>query len=134
MCDTYRRVCRIDALAAMTRRTIDIYADIRILDVDLNVVIGLRQDNHFGGRGMDTTIGFCHRDALYTVRATLVFDTAVGALTLDYKGNVFDAALFGIIDVQHLNLPASVVRVAVIHTEQLACEESGLITTGSTLN
>ena len=72
MGNAHRRVGRVHTLTAMTGGAIDIDANIVFLDFDLDVFIGLRQDNYLGCGGVNTPIGFGYGYALDTVCASFV--------------------------------------------------------------
>src|SRR6266699_4498883 len=79
--NAYRRIGRVDALPAVTGRTIDINAKIAIFYIDCNLIIGFWQHDHLGSRRVDTPIRLGHWYALHAMGSPLVFHTAVSALT-----------------------------------------------------
>src|SRR5438445_13697883 len=83
---------------------------------------------------MDTPIGLCDRNALYTVSAAFIFHAAIRAFAFDDKRDVFDAALPGFVDIQYFNLPAPAIGIAAVHAEEFAREKSGLVATCSALD
>src|SRR5438034_7145711 len=105
VCDAYRRVGGVHALAAMTGRAIYIDADVGILDVDFNVLVGLGQHDNLGGRGMNTAIGLGDGNTLYAVGTALIFEAIVSSLAADDEGDIFNTALAGFVDIQDFHLP-----------------------------
>src|SRR6266568_1035396 len=83
---------------------------------------------------MDTPIRLGDRDALDAVSTTLIFHAAIRALTPDDKGDIFNATLLSLIDVQDFDLPTSPLGVAGIHAHQFTCEERSLVATSTCLN
>src|SRR6266699_1744794 len=127
VCNAYRRIGRVDALPAVTSRTIDINAEIAIFYIDCNLIIGFWQHYHLGGRRVDTPIRLGHGHALHAMGSPLVFHTAVSALTPHDKRHVFDPALFGLVGIQHFNLPVPSIGVAAVHAEKLPGKERRLV-------
>src|SRR6266566_849810 len=82
---------------------------------------------------MDASIGFSDRNSLDAMSAPFVFQTAISALALHDKGDILDTALGGFVDIQDFDLPASIVGVAAVHAEELACEKRCFVTAGSCL-
>src|SRR5882724_10829214 len=97
MSDTHSRVGCVDALSSMPSGTIDINANVSILDLDFNLVVSFWQDDYFGCRSMDTSIGLSDGNTLDTMCATFVFHAAVRAFAFDDEGDILHAPLFGII-------------------------------------
>src|SRR5579875_373315 len=129
--DAYSRVGGVHALAPVPGGAVDIDANIAIFDFDFSIFIGLGQHNHLCCRGMNTPIGLGNGHALYAMGAALVFHAAIGSPALHDKGNILDAALLGLIDVHHFDLPAASLGVAAVHAEKLGGKKCGLITAGS---
>src|SRR5437870_417992 len=83
---------------------------------------------------MDTTIGLGDRDALNAVCAAFIFHAVVRSLTFDHEGDIFDAALSGLVDIQDFDFPASAFSIAAIHTEEFASEKRCLVTASACLD
>ena len=94
--DAHRGVGGVDALAARPGRTLDVDAQVALLvDLDLDLV-RLGQHGHRRGRGMDAAARLGLRDALHAMDATLVLETAPGAVGADLEDDLAQAADAGI--------------------------------------
>ncbi len=130
MSDAHRRVGLVDVLAAGTRGTVGIDADILIEDFNLDI-LGFRQNRHGGCRGMDATTGFGGRHALYAVNAGFELQLAENTLA-GHRGDDFLVAAhltFG--HRVDLDLPALPRGITAIHTEQVAGENGRFVTAGA---
>src|SRR6266568_4971569 len=134
MGDAHRRVGGVHALTAVTGGAVDIDTDVVLFDLNFDIVVSFRQDNDFGCRGMDTPVGLGHGDALDAVRASFVLQTVIRALAFDDEGNILDASLSRLIDIQDFDFPAPPFGVACIHTVKLAREKGRLVTAGTALD
>ena len=120
-------VCRIDALAAVSGSTHDVYADILVRNIDLDVVADLRDHRHCAGRGMDPAAGLGHRDALHPVHAALIFQSGIGSFSGNNEAHRFHAADPDLFKADRLDTPAPSLRVMDIHPVNITREQSGLI-------
>ena len=59
-------------LAASTRSSVGVDAEVFLIDIDLLVFIRLQKDSNSDGRSVDSTLRFSLRNALYAVRTTLI--------------------------------------------------------------
>src|SRR5689334_3315728 len=105
MRNAHGRVRRVDALAAVPGGAIDIDADVLWPDLNFDF-FGLRQDNHFGGRGMNASLRLGGGDALHPVRSALIFHAGVRAPTADLEDDLFIAADAALVLIHHLDGPA----------------------------
>ena len=103
----------------------------RSLVVDLHLDrLGLGHDQHPGGRGVDAALRLGDGHPLHAVHAALVLQPgpgALGALALHRDRRVLDAAQAGDGGVQDLGPPAAPFGVPLVHPEQVAGEQRGLL-------
>ena len=83
---------------------------------------------------MDTPVCLGNRNALDTMSAPFIFQAVIRALALDDKGNIFDTALPGLIEVQDFDFPTSSFSIAAVHTEEFACEKCCFVTASTRLD
>src|SRR4030088_2576298 len=83
---------------------------------------------------MNTSIGFSDRNTLNTMGTTLVFHAVIRTLPFNNKGNIFNAALTSLIDIQDFNLPALALGITAVHAEEFTREKRSLISASTTLN
>src|SRR5436305_3233941 len=83
---------------------------------------------------MNTSISFSDRYALTSVRPPFILQPAISALAFDDKGHISNAALWRFIDIQDFNLPAPIISIAAIHTEEFSSKKRGFIPTSSCLD
>ena len=127
MCKTYCRVCCIDALSTVSGCSEHIKLTVVHIQMEINF-FGFRHNCHSTGRRMDTSAGFCLRDSLYTMYPTLILQTGICSLSLDHKCNFFESTDPILIQTHHLRLPSAGFCVFHIHTINLCCKQSSLIT------
>src|SRR5690348_5214835 len=83
---------------------------------------------------MDTSIGLGDRYALNTMGTPFILQSAIRALTPYNKGHISNTTLGRFIAIQDFNLPAAVISVAAIHTEEFSSEKRSFIPSGSCLD
>src|SRR5256885_12896023 len=83
---------------------------------------------------MDTPVCLGNRNALDTMSAPFIFQAVIRTFAPDDKGNIFDTALPGLIEVQDFDFPTSSFSIAGVHTEEFACEKCCFITAGTRLD
>ena len=120
MGDTHGRVGRVNTLAALTGRTVDVDADILLVDADRLDLVRLRVDEHAGRGGLDAALGFGNRHALDAVYAALEFEDGPGAvarrgLGLEGDGHVLHAAQVGFVEAEDLPREAGLIGEALVH-------------------
>ncbi len=94
-------------------------------------LLGLGEDGHGRGRGVDAPLGLRLGDPLDAVDAPLVLEAGEGAFPLDDRLDFLEAApaaRLGAVD--DLDPPAAPLGVADVHPEQLLGEEGGLVAAG----
>ncbi len=128
--DPHRRVGGVDALAAGAGRAEGVDPDVLGVDLDVDL-LGLRQDRHGDGRGVDPARGLGRGNALHPVDAALEAQLRVDAVALDHGDDFLDAALAGAADGHDVHLPALPLGVALVHPEHVAGEERGLVAAGA---
>ncbi len=94
-------------------------------------VLGLGQDGHGRRRRVDAAGGLGRRHALDAVRAALVLQARVGRVALDQRRDRLDPADARVVPVHDLDLPAHAFGVALVHAEELAGKERGLVAAGA---
>src|SRR5579875_3778439 len=95
--DTYRRVCCIHALAAVTCRAVHFHTNIAVFNVNVDIVIGLWQHNDFRRGSMDTPVCLSDGNTLHAMRASLIFEATICPLTMHHKGDILYAALLSLV-------------------------------------
>ena len=93
--DAHRRVGRVDALAAVTGRAVDIDPQIVVVDLDVDL-LGFRQHRDARRAGVDSALAFRHRHALHAMDAALVAEVAVGALAPDLEDDLAESSPVGL--------------------------------------
>src|SRR5207237_8861201 len=83
---------------------------------------------------MDTPVCLGNRNALDTMSAPFIFQAVIRTFAPDGKGNIFDTALPGLIEVQDFDFPTSSFSIAAVHTEEFACEQCGYVDSGARLD
>src|SRR2546421_11178847 len=83
---------------------------------------------------MDTTIGLGDRNALNAVCTAFIFHAVVRSFAFDHEGDIFDAALSGLVEIQNFDFPASSFSIAAIHAEEFASEKRCLVTPSACLD
>ena len=125
--DPHRGVDGVDALAAGPGRPVDV--DLQIIWVELDVdLLGLGQDHHRGRRRVDPALAL--GDELRAARGggascfmRLQTPSPLTRNVTSLKPPMSDSAA------QHVDAPAHPGRVALVHPEQIASEQVGLLTT-----
>src|SRR5699024_11896665 len=115
MCQSYRRVCGIDALTAVSGGTE--HVEFTVVEVQMKIdLLRLRHDRHRTGGGMDTSSRLCFGHTLHTVYAALILQSGVSACSVDHESHFLESADPVIIQTVHLGLPATPLRILHIHT------------------
>ena len=116
--DPHGRVGGVDALAAVTRRVIDVDAKVLGVDVDLDVIRKDREHLDTGERRLTALLLVRWRDAHQAMHALLGTEHAVCVVTVHGEGcmvNADDLCLWGIV---HVYGPPASVTVAQVHAEE----------------
>ena len=104
----------------------DVDADIVPVNVHVDLV-DLGHDGDGGGGGVDTPLRLGGGHALHAVDAGLVLQARVRAASDDLEVDLAVAA--GFVRARDLCAPASTFRVALVHAEQVGCEQACLVAT-----
>jgi hypothetical protein len=124
------RIGGIDALAAGAGGAAD--SDLEIVgfqdDVDL---LGFWEDGDGDGAGMDAALGFGGGDALDTVDAAFIFESAVDVLAGDGEDDFLETAEIGGAGVEDFEFPALGFCVAGVHPVEISGEEGGFGAAGA---
>ena len=106
--------------------------DLQIRFVDLDVdVLGFRQHGDRRGRGVDAALRFGVRHALHAMHAGFEFQLGEGAAAADFGDDFLVAAHGAFARGDHLDLPALLGGIALVHAEQIAGEQRGLVAAGA---
>ncbi len=80
---------------------------------------------------MDAPLRFGVRHPLHAVHAALELQTTEHAITRDGRDDLFVTAHFAFGDAFYLDLPSPGLGITLVHAEQIAGEEGGLVAAGS---
>src|SRR5690606_1049292 len=130
MGDAHRAVGGVDRLAARAARTVDVNAQVVLVELNV-VVLGLGQHGDRGRRRVDAPRGLGHRHALDAVHARLVLEAAEHAAALDRDDHLLDPAAPGVADRERLERPAAQLGVALVHAIEAAGEPGRLPAAGA---
>ena len=131
--DADRTVGGVDRLAAGPGRAIDVDAQILVVDLDVDI-LGLGQNRDRRRRSVDASAAFGHRHALDAMDAAFELQAGEDAGTADRCDGFLVAADLGGAGGDQLELPALGLGIALIHAQQVAGEQSGLIAAGAGAN
>ena len=116
--DPYGRVRLVHMLPPGSRRTIRIDAQIRLIDLDLDVVVNDRIDEHGRERGMTPALGIKRRDPNEPMNPVLGAEVAVCILTAYLEAGRLQPSLISRLRLQDFHLPASTLGVPRIHANE----------------
>ncbi len=125
-----RAVGGVHPLAARTAGAADAHLDLVRLDFQVNF-LGLRQNRHAGGGGVDSALGFGLRHALDPVHPALVAQFLVHVLALDREHDLLEPAPLAAAAVHQLNFPSLPIRVAAVHPIQVGGEQRRFLAAGA---
>ena len=114
----HRRVGLVDVLAAGALGAVGVDADVVPVDLDLDVVVDLRQDLDQGERGLAPVLRVERADAHEAMDAALRAQPAVGAPPLDLDGHALEAGLLALLLVDDLGLEAMALGPAQVHAQE----------------
>ena len=117
-------------LAAGAAGVENVLAIIVRLQIDFHV-LRLGHDGHGGGRGVDAALGLGFRHALHAVAAALELQLAEDALAFEAQDDLLEAAQLGRRHVEHLDLPAVVLGVVLVHFVQIAGKQGRFFAAGA---
>src|SRR5271156_28190 len=126
MCDSDRRFCLVDVLAAGAAGTHRIDLQVRLVDLEVDL---LRLRHHGDGRGggVDAPLRLSRRHALHAGHAALELQLGESAAPDDFGDDFLVAASRAFARGEHFDLPALRLRIFYIHSEEIAREQSGLV-------
>jgi hypothetical protein len=113
-----RGVRLVDVLPPRTGRAERVHAKVVVADLDLDVVVHDRIDEHARERGMPTRLRVEGGDSHQTVNALLRLQVAVSRLALDLERRAFDAGFLPRLHVEHVHLEAVPLRPARVHARE----------------
>ena len=120
----------VDVLAAGALRAHGIDPQIVVLDVDIDV-LDLRQHRHRRRRSVNAPLRLGVGHALHPVHAGLEFQLGERAAALHFGNDFLVAAHGAFAGGDHFDLPALQGGKALIHPEQVAGEQRGLVAAGA---
>ena len=128
--DAHSGVSRVDALSTRAAGAEHVDAQVVLVDVDLNLV-GLGKHGN-GRRGrVDAALAFRLGHALHAVHAGLVLHDGVHLVALHLELDFLVTACLGRGNVHKLDLPLLGRAEALVHLEEVACEDCRLVAAGS---
>ena len=127
--NAHSRIGLIDVLTTRATGAIGIDAQIRIIDIDLDI-LDLRQDRDRGRRGMDSTLRLSIWHALHPVHAAFKLQAAKHAVAIDRGNDFLKAARIAFGQGLNLDPPALKLGIALIHTKKVAREQGRLVAAG----
>src|SRR5207342_3112571 len=116
--DAHGRFGLVDVLAAGAGTAVDVGAQVGRIDIDLDVVVDFRADEHRGEAGVAAVVGIEGRLAHQPVHADLGLQPAEGVLALDAESRALDAGDFAGADFHQFGLPAAALAEAQVHAQQ----------------
>ena len=116
----------VDMLAARAGGPVGVDLQIVRIEPELHLA-DLGQDGDRGRRGVDPPAGFGDRDTLDAVAAGLELQPGPGALALDDKADLLEAAELGLAGVCDLDAPAAALGVHGIHAEKVGGKQHALL-------
>jgi hypothetical protein len=120
----------VDVLAAGAAGAQGVDPEVAVVDRDVDLLgFGQHRDGRRGGVDAARRLGVGH--TLHPVHAGLVFHLGESAASLDLGDDFLVAAHRAFAGRHHLDLPAVLRRISLVHAEQVAGEQSGLVTAGA---
>ena len=114
----HRRFGLVDVLAAGAARTVDVHLDVGRVQVDLDVVVDFRRDEHRRERGVAAIAGIERRLAHQPMHAGLGAQPAIGVVALDLDGGALHARDFARLRIDDFGVEAARRRPLEIHAQQ----------------
>ena len=130
MGDAHGALGPVDVLAAGAAGPVDVDPQVLVVDRDVDV-LGLGQHGHGRGRGVDAAAALGHRHPLHPVHAGLVLEPGEHPLPRDLGHDLLDPAEIALAHRQDLAAPALEVGVALVHAQEVAGEQRGLVAAGA---
>src|ERR1700731_3108018 len=105
----------IDVLAAGSGRAVRIDAQLRWVQVDRFDFLKFRQNRHRASRGVNSSLRFGRRHALYTMSAGFELEQGIGAASDDAADDFLISAMFAGALAQDFDAPAFGLGVTGVH-------------------
>ena len=122
VCDADGRIGGIDALTAMTARTVDV--DAEIFGVDFEVGFGsFRKHGDGDSRSVDAALRFSNWHTLDAMDATFEFKLTIGVVAGNFEDDFFHAAGFVLVFGHEFELQIVIFGVFLIHAIQFASKK-----------
>ena len=118
-------------MTARARRPVGVDPKVVVVDVDLDLV-GLRDHEHRGGRGVHATLAFSDGHPLHTMGTGLVLHPGPHGVARQHGGDLTEAAEIAVRCRHDLHAPALPLGERLEHVEEILGEEVGLLATGRT--
>ena len=128
--DAHRAVGGVHRLAARPAGAVDVDAQILLGDIDIHL-LDLGKDRHRGRRGVDATARFGFGHALDPVDPRFELEAGEDAAPGDVDAGFLDPAQRRLRHFDHLEAPAVQFGIALVHTQQVAREESRFVAAGA---
>src|SRR6185437_4289897 len=130
MRDAHRTVGGVDRLATRSARTEHVDAQVLIVDMDVDL-LRFGQHCYRRRRGMDAAAALGLRHPLHAMDARFKFEALEDVATADRRDRFLEAADTGLRYLHHLEAPAMLRGVALIHPEKLGGEQCRLLAAGA---
>ena len=92
-------------------------------------LVSLRQYGNGSGRGVHTSLCLCGRYSLYTMHARLILQRTIDIGTRDGEVDLLESAYGTLRHTRDGELPALRLAIALVHLEEIASKETGLVAT-----
>ena len=122
------RVRLVDVLPTRAAGAEGVDAQVRRVQRDGLVLVGLGHHGHGAGAGVDAALGFGGGHALHAVAARFELERTVNVVAFDAQHDFLVAAQLAFVGAHHLHLPALGGGIAGVHAGEVACEQSRLVT------
>ena len=89
----------------------------QVLWIDLNFnVLYLGKHGHRSGRGLDSSLGFGFGNTLYAMNAAFKFEAGLGAVSLDHKRDLTEAAKLSLVGAHKRGAKALGLGIHTVHS------------------
>ena len=127
--DLHGGIGRVDALPSVSAGAAHLDAEVIGPDLDIDF-LGLGQNGHRGGRGVNASLRLGGRHALHPVDTAFVFQPAEHFLARYLEDHFAEASGIGWIGFHRLDLPSAAFGVAHVHPHEIAGKNGGFIASG----
>src|SRR5262245_22526396 len=114
--NAHGRIGNVDVLAAGAARTISVYTQILLVDLDFDVLVNLRINEQRSERRVPARVLIERRDAHQSVHAGFGGEQSICVFTLDFNGHAFDPSFFTGLIVDDFSFEAAPLSPLEIHT------------------